>query len=162
MPDKFIIKILNTMKFLCFSICGSNIPQNETPDYFDDIQPFVPPINEGHVIKVYDGDTITIVSKLPYSGSPKYKFSVRLAGIDSAEMSSKNANEKAKAIEARDALSSKIMGKQVTLTNVKTEKYGRILADVHLDGAHLNEWMIKNGFAVPYDCVKKNRPDDWN
>jgi endonuclease YncB( thermonuclease family) len=119
------------MKFLCFSICGSDIP---TPDYFDDIQPFVPPINEGHVIKVYDGDTITIVSKLPYSGSPKYKFSVRLAGIDSAEMSSKNV----KAIEARDALSSKIMGKQVTLKNVKTEKYGRILADVHLDGMNLN------------------------
>jgi micrococcal nuclease len=154
MPNNLIT---NKMKFLCFSICGSNIPKNETPDYFDDIQPFVPPINEGHVIKVYDGDTITIVSKLPYSGSPKYKFSVRLAGIDSAEMSSKNVNEKAKAIEARDALSSKIMGKNVTLTNVKTEKYGRILADVHLDGLHLNEWMIKNGFAVPYDGGAKSQ-----
>lgn len=145
------------MKFLCFSICGSN-----TTDYFDDIQPFVPPITEGLVKKVYDGDTITIAAKMPYLNSPYYKFSVRLAGIDSAEMSSKNANEKAKAIEARDALSSKIMGKHVTLTNVKTEKYGRILADVHLDGVHLNEWMIKNGFAVAYDGGKKIRPDDWN
>jgi hypothetical protein len=28
--------------------------------------PFVPPITSGTVIKVYDGDTITITSKLPY------------------------------------------------------------------------------------------------
>ena len=120
---------------------------------FESAQPFIPPITQGVVVKVYDGDTITIVSKLPYSGSPKYKFSVRLAGIDSAEISSKNV----KAIEARDALSTKIMGKQVTLKNVKTEKYGRILADVYLDGLHLNEWMINNGFAVPYDGGAKSQ-----
>ena len=50
---------------------------------------FVPPITEGEVIHVYDGDTITIVSKLPYDESPLYRFSVRLAGIDCAEIKGK-------------------------------------------------------------------------
>ena len=36
--------------------------------------PFVPPVDSGYVIKVYDGDTITIASKLPYASSLLYKF----------------------------------------------------------------------------------------
>ena len=51
---------------------------------FKNAKPFVPPISEGMVVKVYDGDTITIVSQLPYPSSPYYRFSVRLNGIDSA------------------------------------------------------------------------------
>ena len=44
---------------------------------------FVPPVTSGKVIKVYDGDTITIATKLPINKSPIYKFQVRLTGIDS-------------------------------------------------------------------------------
>jgi hypothetical protein len=36
---------------------------------------FVPPVEKGIVIKIYDGDTITIASKLPYPSSPLYRFS---------------------------------------------------------------------------------------
>ena len=45
--------------------------------------PFVVPVKEGKVIKVYDGYTITVQFKLPYKSSPLYKISVRLNGIDS-------------------------------------------------------------------------------
>ena len=59
-----------------------------------DCKAFVPPINSGYVVKVYDGDTITIASKLPYPESPLYRFAVRLNGIDTPEIKGKNEDEK--------------------------------------------------------------------
>jgi len=123
---------------------------------------FVPPILVGKVIKVYDGDTITIASKLPNTENPIYRFSVRLNGIDSAEIKGKTANEKRLAIEARDKLHELIFGKMIHLKNISTEKYGRILADVYLDDLHVNQWMLDNGLAVPYDGGTKIRPAEWD
>ena len=123
---------------------------------------FVPPILVGKVIKVYDGDTITIASKLPNTETPIYRFSVRLNGIDSAEIKGKTANEKRLAIEARDELHELIFGKMIHLKNISTEKYGRILADVYLDDLHVNQWMLDNGLAVPYDGGTKIRPAEWD
>ena len=129
---------------------------------YENTVPFVPPITLGKVIKVYDGDTFTIVSKLPYNGSPMYRFSVRINGIDSPEIKGKTANEKELAKKSREALSNLILGKIITLQNVSTEKYGRILADVYLGDLCVNEWMITNNYAVKYDGGTKERPDEWN
>jgi len=123
--------------------------------------PFVPPIHSGKVVKVYDGDTITIASKLPNTDAPIYRFSVRLNGIDSPEIKGKTPNEKKLAIESRDALNNIIFGKIITLKNASIEKYGRILADVYLDDLNLCEWMLNNNYAVKYDGGTKNRPDEW-
>jgi micrococcal nuclease len=133
----------------------------ETITYHDTI-PFVPPIACGKVIKVYDGDTITIASKLPYDNSPVYRFSVRLLGIDSPEMKSKTTTEKQLAIVARDALSNLIMNKTIHLKNISTEKYGRVLANVYLDDLQINQWMLDNNHAIPYDGGTKNRPPEWD
>lgn len=124
--------------------------------------PFVPPIKSGYVIKVYDGDTITIAAKMPYMNSPIYRFSVRLTGIDCPEIKSKSLVEKELAINARDVLSSKIMHKNVVLHNVTLEKYGRLLADVYCEGVHINKWMLDNKLALPYDGGKKIRPLEWD
>jgi len=123
--------------------------------------PFIPPITEGKVIKVYDGDTFTIASKLPYDSSPIYRFSVRLNGIDAPEMKCKTNVEKLHAVKSRDALSSIILHKKVKLTNIKTEKYGRILADVYVDEIHVNKWMLDNKHAVQYNGGTKNKPPEW-
>jgi endonuclease YncB( thermonuclease family) len=112
--------------------------------------PFVPPITEGQVINVYDGDTITIVSKLPYDASPLYRFSVRLAGIDCAEIKGKTEHERELAQEAKFALQKLILNKIITLKNLKTEKYGRVLADVYLGDLHVNQWLLDNKYAVSY------------
>ena len=114
------------------------------------------------MIKVYDGDTITIASLLPNTTEPVYRFSVRLSGIDSAEIKGKTAIEKKIAIEARDALYDFIFGKIVYLKNTTTEKYGRILADVYCDNIHVNKWLLDNKLAVPYDGGTKVRPSEWN
>lgn len=110
--------------------------------------PFIPPIEIGKVIKVYDGDTITIGSILL---NKPYRFSVRLRGIDTPEMKGGNAHEKELAIKARDELSKRIMNKIVKLKNIETEKYGRILADVYLEEECMNEWLINEGHAKKYD-----------
>jgi len=129
-------------------------------EYKDTIA-FVPPILYGKVIKVYDGDTITIAARLPFEGSPIYRFSVRLAGIDSPEVKGGSLNETELALKSRDALSLLIFGKVIELKNNGKEKYGRLLADLYLDNLHINKWMIDNMYAVPYGGGKKNRPTEW-
>jgi len=128
---------------------------------YSDTVPFVPPIQFGKVIKVYDGDTITIASVLPNTTEPIYRFSIRLNGIDTPEIRGKTPEEKELAIHVRDELYAKIYGKMVTLKNVDTEKYGRILADVYLDDENINEWLIDNEYAVRYDGGTKHRPASW-
>lgn len=144
----------------------NNIISSFTNDFsnveWDNTTPFVPPIKFGYVIKVYDGDTITIAAKMPYMNSPIYRFSVRLNGIDCPEIKSKSLIEKELALNARDALANKIMRKNVTLHNVSLEKYGRLLADVYCEGIHMNQWMLDNKFALPYDGGKKSRPSEWD
>lgn len=122
---------------------------------------FVPPISEGLVIKVYDGDTITIASKLPYIDSPMYRFSVRLNGIDCPEIKSKNENEKLCAKIAKNYLEELLLNKHVILKNVTSEKYGRLLADVYLNDLCINDELLKNKLAVIYDGGTKKSPDDW-
>ena len=145
--------------FGCFNNNNKNVPLDLDPVLsptektivWSDTLQFIPPVNTGQVIKVYDGDTITIAGHLPYDGSPLYRFSVRLNGIDCAEIKGKSEEEKQCAIKARDQLSQLIMNKTVILKNVKNEKYGRLLADVYVGDVHVNQFMLDNGLAVKYD-----------
>ena len=129
--------------------------------FYSDTVPFIPPVTEGFVVKVYDGDTITIASKIPVPDSPLYRFPVRLSGIDCAEIKGSNADEKKMAIIARNELMNLIYQKKVTLQNIKTEKYGRILADIYLNDLHLNTYMLKNRLAVEYNGKTKKSPTSW-
>ncbi len=133
----------------------------QTPIQWKDTVEFTFPITGGQVIKVYDGDTITIASRLPFENSPMYRLQVRLNGIDSPEIKGKSEEEKTCAKRARDSLSSLILNKYVRLENIQTEKYGRILADVYLDKVHINSWMVDCRYAVSYDGGKKKCPTSW-
>jgi micrococcal nuclease len=152
------LSLLDTM-----SLYDSNEWLNKLDKQIDwkDCVPFVPPVDKGIVIKVYDGDTITIASKLPYSNSLLYRFSVRLNGIDCPEIKGNDEYEKDCAQLAKKELSDLILNKLVTLKNIQTEKYGRILADVYIDDLHLNAYLLKKRLAVPYDGGKKINPKNW-
>lgn len=147
-------------------ICFSKYPESKYLPQALDVKllpVFIPPINSGRVIKVYDGDTITIASKIPnLKNSQIYKFSIRLNGIDTPEIKGSNEDEKKIAILARDALSEKIMGKDVYLKNIKFEKYGRLLCNVYYENLNLNNWMIENKYAVIYDGGTKKSPESWS
>ena len=147
-------------RFICTTNC-TNTNTDEEPDYTNinmtEVKPFIPPISSGFVVKVYDGDTITIISKLPYKDSAFYKFSVRLNGIDCPEIKGETLKEKQCAQLAKDELSKLILNKHIILKDLKTEKYGRILAEVYLDDLHLNQYMLDKKLAVKYDGGTKTK-----
>ena len=129
-------------------------------DYKETI-PFIPPITCGRVIKVYDGDTITIAAKLPYPESPLYRFQIRLNGIDCPEIKSKTEDEKQIALLAKKEMEELTFQKTVYLKNIGNEKYGRILADVYVQDIHLNMHMLSKKLAVQYDGGTKIIPKSW-
>jgi micrococcal nuclease len=140
-------------------------PKNYNEDG-DDIEwkdtiEFTFPIEGGRVIKVYDGDTITIAAKLPFDNSPLYRLSVRLNGIDTPEIKGKTEDEKTAAKLVKDELSKLILNKRVSLKNIQTEKYGRILADVYIGELHINQWLVTEKYAVKYDGGTKKSPESW-
>lgn len=116
---------------------------------YEDTVEYILHISDAKVIKVYDGDTITVGFYHGDSEKP-YRASVRLYGIDTPEMKGKTPEEKASAKLAQQFLSSQILGKIVTLTNISKEKYGRLLADVYCNEVHINQLMVDNGHAVSY------------
>jgi endonuclease YncB( thermonuclease family) len=128
---------------------------------YKDCKKFIPPITSGKVVKVYDGDTITIANYLhPTLKDTIYRFSVRIKNIDCPEMRTKNTEEKEMAIICRDILSKHIFGKMVKLDNLDVDKYGRILADVYYDETNISEFLISKNLAVLYDGKIKN-VIDW-
>jgi micrococcal nuclease len=142
---------------------NNNYMEDGTDIKWEDTVEFTFPIKGGRVIKVYDADTITIASKLPYDNSPMYRLSVRLNGIDTPEIKGKGITdeEKEAAKQARDFVSNIVLNKFVRLENIESEKYGRILADVFIGDIHLNNLLLKERYAVKYDGGTKIKPASW-
>jgi hypothetical protein len=116
------------------------IPKNKS-----EIKKYIPQIDHAYVIKVYDGDTITIAYHLNNDKSKCYKQSVRLRNIDCPEIRSKNKNEKVLAIRAKLIVSGLCLSKIVYLENLNYDKYGRFLADIIVkDESILNKITDEN------------------
>jgi micrococcal nuclease len=103
-------------------------------------------------VYVYDGDTIHVVFKTPNSNEC-FKWVVRMNGIDTPEMKSKNAAEKKAAVIARDFLKNKILDKIIIVDCLDFDKYGRLLAEVFVEDnpVSLSQQMIECGHAKAYD-----------
>tara|TARA_B110000438_G_C15682929_1_gene593219 strand:- start:517 stop:975 length:459 start_codon:yes stop_codon:yes gene_type:complete len=127
----------------------------------EDTIKFVPNIKKCTVISVYDGDTITIASKLPYRNSPVYRWSLRIYGIDCPEMRTRNETEKNIAQIAQKKLEGLILHKTVELKDIKYDKYGRLLSDVYYNKKSISDMMLTERLAVPYFGKKKEPPVCW-
>lgn len=92
----------------------------------------------GTVIKVSDGDTVTIVN------SDNKKVKIRLYGIDSPELG-QQSGEAAKLFLARQ-----IMNKYITVDVLDIDQYKRSVGRIFFDGADINRAMIEEGFAWVY------------
>jgi endonuclease YncB( thermonuclease family) len=161
---KFIFPKINLLKYLNRKNKNHmNYMEDGNDICWEDTVEFTFPITGGRVIKVYDADTITIASKLPYDASPIYRLSVRLNGIDTPEIKGKGITdeEKEAAKSAREFVSNMVLNKFVRLENIQSEKYGRILADVYIGDVYLNELLIKEQYAVKYDGGTKIKPKSW-
>ena len=106
------------------------------------------------VTNIVDGDTIDVDIDLGFDIS--FSSRVRLAGIDTPESRTSDKAEKILGLESKEYLKSKIKdAKSVVIKTEKmdsSEKYGRILGWVYLDGSSvsINEQMISEGYAWGY------------
>jgi micrococcal nuclease len=103
---------------------------------------------------VIDGDTIDVLIDLGFD--ILFASRVRLAGIDTPESRTKDLKEKALGLEAKEYLKKALKdAKSVVIKTEKmdsSEKYGRILGWVYVDGntVSLNDMMINDGYAWGY------------
>lgn len=106
------------------------------------------------VTKVVDGDTIDVDIDLGFDIT--FSSRVRLAGIDTPESRTSDKYEKTLGLESKDYLKKAIdSAKSIVIKTEKldsSEKYGRILGWLYLDGAEVsvNEAMISSGYAWSY------------
>ena len=106
------------------------------------------------LINVIDGDTIDVDIDLGFDISLTKR--VRMAGIDTPESRTSDKFEKALGLEAKEYLKKHIKAaKTVVIRTEKmdsSEKYGRILGWVYLDGdsESINNKMIMDGYAWGY------------
>ena len=115
--------------------------------------------------KVLDGDTIDVIIDLGFDLAKTER--VRIAGVDTPEKRTRNLEEKALGIDAtewlKDKLESAIDGDDDLV--IRTElvggvgKYGRLLGWLYIGDAtvSLNEQMIDEGYAWPYDGGTKQK-----
>ena len=92
----------------------------------------------GRVVKVADGDTITILD------SSKTQHKIRLQGIDAPE------KNQAYGDAAGRYLSGLVAGQEVRVAWSKRDKYNRILGTVYANGEEVNLEMLKAGYAWHY------------
>ena len=106
------------------------------------------------VLKVVDGDTIDVDIDLGFDIS--FTSRVRLAGIDTPESRTTDKQEKVLGLEVKDRLKHLISTANTVVIRTEkpdsSEKYGRILGWLFLDGAEksVNEAVIADGYAWGY------------
>jgi len=93
--------------------------------------------HEGKVIRVADGDTITILTNTE-------KVKIRLAEIDTPERAQPYGKQ------AKDALAKLIAGKSVIVEEQTVDGYERVVGRVYLHNLDVNAEMVKQGHAWVY------------
>jgi micrococcal nuclease len=120
--------------------------------------------NVKSLVGVVDGDTIDVIIDLGFD--ILFNSRVRLAGIDTPESRTKDIQEKALGIEAKNYLKHKLENaKNIVIKTEKSdssEKYGRILGWLYINGnkVSVNESMINEGYAWGYLGDKKVKDFD--
>ena len=99
--------------------------------------------------RVVDGDTIDVVLDLGFDVK-LHKQRVRLAGIDTPESRTRNLEEKALGLKAKDRLIELCVG-SFKVQSLGKGKYGRILGIPYTeDGENICQILIDEGHAVEY------------
>jgi micrococcal nuclease len=99
---------------------------------------------EARVIAVMDGDTVLVLRN-------DQKLKVRLLNIDAPEL------EQPWGRESRDALASRVLKRQVHLSSSAVDAYGRLLADISVDGSSVSEAQVRDGNAWEYSHFHGNQ-----
>lgn len=97
----------------------------------------------GKAVSTADGDTLTVLD------SSKIQYNVRLHGID--------APEKAQAFgtKTKEALASLVFQKDVTVTVVDKDRYGRFVGKVRQGDTDVNMALVREGLCWRYTTYDK-------
>lgn len=107
------------------------------------------------VVKVHDGDTVTLRTDFR-----DFDFPLRFASIDAPELNTGSPGE-----EARDFLKEMIEGEVVEVKINRfnrVDKYGRLLGDVVIGGQLAGEILLQLGFALPFSRRLEGEIPDLN
>jgi|TARA_Y100000015_G_scaffold42518_1_gene50181 micrococcal nuclease len=108
--------------------------------------------------RVVDGDTVDVVLDLGFS--ILHKARVRLYAIDTPECRTRNKDEKARGLLAKNFIVQAVnSGKNFVIqTHLKDSKgkFGRILGTLIIDDLDINEALVDNYLAVAYYGQNKN------
>jgi len=113
------------------------------------------------ITRVVDGDTIDASIDLGFDIALEKR--IRLAGVDTPESRTSDANEKKYGLEAKEWLKHKVENAGHILIKTElpdsTEKYGRIIGHLFINDqeASLNDQMIVEGYAWIYDGGTKKK-----
>ncbi|NBS88497.1 nuclease [bacterium] len=116
------------------------------------------------LIDVVDGDTIDVQIDLGFDVS--FSSRVRLNGIDTPESRTLDLREKKMGLAAKEWLKHRLeSAKKIVIKTEKpdsSEKYGRILGTIFIDGEplSLNDQLVKGGYAWAYDGGTKHKDLD--
>ena len=91
------------------------------------------------IASCYDGDTCTTTAR----------EKIRLACIDTPEQRGKRA-EPIQALAARDHLRSLVVGHTVGIRRITTDRYGRTVAELSVDGSNVQKKLVASGHANIY------------
>jgi endonuclease YncB( thermonuclease family) len=144
---------------------GSNLKELEKCN-LKNTEPITYNFTKAKVLKVYDGDSITIAA---YYDKGYKKFNVRIFGIDCDEMRGGTEQSRESAQRAKAFVERAVLGKIVDIEVLNNkfindkkivEKYGRLLAKIKMpDGQDLAEALFIAGLARKYYGGKKdNKP----
>lgn len=100
---------------------------------------------EGRVVGVADGDTITVLD------ADKVQHKIRLSGIDAPEKNQDFGNR------SKQSLSDLVFSKVVTVETDKTDRYGREVGKVLVNGLDANLEQVQRGFAWHYKAYQREQ-----
>lgn len=98
----------------------------------------------GKVVSITDGDTVKVLVG-------KDQITVRLDGIDAPE------SKQAFGTKSREFLAKLCHEKDVTVRKTGTDRYGRTLGTILVDGTDVNAEMVKAGMAWHYKQFSKDK-----
>lgn len=100
----------------------------------------------GRVVRVSDGDTVTVLT------AENRQFKIRLSGIDAPE------KKQPFGARSKETLSRQIFGQAVTVEWSKTDRYGRIVGKIEIDGVDANLEQVREGSAWVYTQYLRELP----
>ena len=97
---------------------------------------------DGRVVRVADGDTVTVLRE--HSDGRKEQVRVRLSSIDAPE------RRQAYGTRSRQHLAGLVFDHHVRIEEQGSDRYGRVIGVVHVDGRNANQEMVRAGMAWAY------------